>query len=79
MKLSSQISFDEFRILGNVSGHYSVVETNGCGMFHLHSLIWLRRNGTFEELRSRVLNDREFTRRLISFPESIIINTLLIL
>ena len=66
---------DEFGILGDVSGHYGVVETNGRGMFHLHSLIWLRGNGTFEELRSRVLNDREFTQRLISFLESIITNT----
>ena len=75
VKLSSQTSFDPVGILGDVSGHSGVVETNGRGMLHLHSLIWLRGNGTFEELRSRVLNDREFTQRLISFLESIITNT----
>ena len=65
----------ELGILGDVSGHYGVVETNGRGMFHLHSLIWLRGNGTFDNLRHRVLNDSEFTQRLISFLESIILNT----
>jgi helitron helicase-like protein len=66
---------NELGILGNVSGHYGVVETNGRGMLHLHSLIWLSGNFTFEDLRVRVLNDTDFRQRLIAFLESIIINT----
>jgi Helitron helicase-like domain at N-terminus len=66
---------DELGVLGRVSSHYGVVETNGRGMLHLHCLIWLKGNFTFEELRSRVLNDADFAERLISFLESIITNT----
>jgi hypothetical protein len=66
---------NELGILGNVSGHYGVVETNGRGMLHLHSLIWLSGNFTFEDLRARVLNDTDFRQRLIAFLESIVINT----
>ena len=61
---------NELGILGKVSGHYGVVETNGRGMFHIHSLVWLAGNFVFEELRSRVLNDPGFADRLISFLES---------
>ena len=63
---------DELGILGKVSGHYGVVETNGRGMFHIHSLVWLAGNFMFEELRSRVLNDTGFADRLISFLESVL-------
>lgn len=66
---------DELGILGNVAGHYGVVETNGRGMLHLHSLIWLSGNFTFDNIRARVLNDSEFKQRLIFFLESIIVNT----
>ena len=66
---------DELGILGKVSGHYGVVETNGRGMLHLHSLVWLSGNFTFENLRAQVLNDADFKQRVIVFLESIIVNT----
>jgi Helitron helicase-like domain at N-terminus/PIF1-like helicase len=65
---------DELGILGKVSGHYGVVETNGRGMFHIHTLVWHSGNFTFEDLRTRVLNDSVFANRIISFLESIIVN-----
>ena len=61
-------------ILGKVSGHYGVVETNGRGMFHIHTLVWLSGNFTFEDLRTRVLNEPVFADRIISFLESVIVN-----
>ena len=30
---------DEFGIFGDVSTYFGAVETNGCGMLHLHCLI----------------------------------------
>jgi helitron helicase-like protein len=55
---------DILGIFGDVSAHYGVVETNGRGMFHIHCLIWL--GGDFSD----------FARRLITFLESIITNTM---
>jgi hypothetical protein len=59
-------------ILGDVSAHYGMVESNGRGMLHLHCLVWLRGNFTFDELRNRVLCDVDFAQRLITFLETII-------
>src|SRR6266850_3760198 len=59
-------------VLGDVSAHYGVVESNGRGMLHLHCLVWLGGNFTFDNLRTRVLNDAEFAQDLITFIESII-------
>jgi hypothetical protein len=59
---------DELGILGKYRA--IVVETNGRGMFHIHSLVWLAGNFMFEELRTRVLNDPDFADGLISFLES---------
>ena len=46
-------------ILGQVSNHFGVVETNGRGMLHLHALIWLTGNLAFSTLRERLLEDRD--------------------
>jgi hypothetical protein len=66
---------DVLGIFGNVSAHYGVVETNGRGMFHIHCLIWLAGDFSYEEMRYRVLNDSDFANRLITFLETIITNT----
>ena len=60
-------------ILGDVSNHFGVVETNGRGMLHLHALVWVRGNLRFRTLRKRVLEDRTFAARMISYLEKIII------
>jgi hypothetical protein len=62
-------------ILGDVSNHYGVVETNGRGMLHLHAMVWLRGNLAFSTLRSRVLSDSEFADRVIRYLEKIIIQS----
>jgi hypothetical protein len=41
-------------ILGEISNYFGVVETNGRGMLHLHSLIWLAGNLEFFTLRDRL-------------------------
>lgn len=59
-------------ILGNVSNHFGVVETNGRGMLHLHALVWLQGNLGFSSLRERLRADPKFASRMIHYLESII-------
>ncbi|KAJ5195491.1 uncharacterized protein N7498_008929 [Penicillium cinerascens] len=66
---------DYTRILGDVSNHYSVVETNGRGILHLHVMAWLKGNLSFGSLRSRVLADTEFAARVLHYLESVIIQS----
>jgi len=56
-------------ILGDVSNHYGVVETNGRGMLHLHALVWVRGNFGFKTLRKRVLEGTTFAASMISYLE----------
>lgn len=60
-------------ILGDVSNHYGVVESNGRGMLHFHAMVWLRGNLSFSTLRSRVLSDPGFADRMIHYLEKVII------
>lgn len=39
---------EDLGILGDVSDHFGVVETNGRGMLHLYPLVWLRGNLAFQ-------------------------------
>ncbi|OKO94694.1 ATP-dependent DNA helicase pfh1 [Penicillium subrubescens] len=59
-------------ILGDLSNHFAVVETNGRGMLHLHGLAWARGNLAFTTLRDRLLQDSDFAARMIRYLESII-------
>ena len=40
----------ELGIFGQISNHFGVVETNSCGMLHLHALIWVTGNVEFNTL-----------------------------
>jgi hypothetical protein len=60
-------------VLGDISNHYDVVESNGRGMLHLHALVWAKGNVEFAKIRDRVLNDSSFAARMISFLESTIV------
>ena len=64
---------DHIGALGNLSNHYGVVETNGRGMLHMHALLWVRGNLAFTNLRNRLLNDSEFTARMIRHIEATIV------
>ncbi|KAJ5654961.1 hypothetical protein N7490_001964 [Penicillium lividum] len=66
---------DRTGILGDVSNHYGVVETNGRGMLHLHAMVWLKGNLSFANLRSRVLADAGFATRVLHYLESVIIQS----
>ena len=59
-------------ILGDLSNHFAVVETNGRGMLHLHGLAWARGNLAFTTLRDRLLEDSDYAVRMIRYLESII-------
>ena len=63
-------------ILGQVTNHFGVVETNGRGMLHLHALVWLTGNLGFGTLRARVLRDKSFASRMIRYLESIIMHSI---
>lgn len=60
-------------ILGDISNHYGVVETNGRGMLYMYTLVWLRGNLAFANLRIRLLSDSEFAARMISYLEATIV------
>ncbi|KAJ5215209.1 uncharacterized protein N7498_001616 [Penicillium cinerascens] len=64
---------DHIGILGDISNHYGVVETNGRGMLHLHAMVWLKGNLAFADLRSHVLADIDFATRVLCYLESVII------
>jgi hypothetical protein len=63
---------EDLGILGDVSNHFGVVETNGRGMLHLHVLVWLRGNLGFSTLRQRLQTDPDYADRMINYLESII-------
>lgn len=59
-------------ILGDLSNHFAVVETNGRGMLHLHGLAWVKGNLAFTGLQDRLLQDNDFATHMIRYLESII-------
>ena len=63
---------DKMGIFGEVSTYFGAVETNGRGMLHLHCLVWLTGNLDFFNLRTKMLKDPEFARRMISYLDSVI-------
>jgi hypothetical protein len=66
----------EIGILGDVSNYFGVVESNGRGMLHLHTLVWIRGNLGFSKLRDRILANSHFADRMITFLESVIKHSL---
>ena len=63
-------------ILGQVSNHFGVVETNGRGMLHVHALVWLDGNLEFNNLRHRVQYDSDFASRMMQYLDSIIVESI---
>jgi hypothetical protein len=63
-------------ILGDVSNYFGVVESNGRGMLHLHTLVWVRGNLGFIRLRDRILADGDFANRMIAFLEAVVMHSL---
>jgi hypothetical protein len=66
----------ETGILGDLSNYFGVVETNGRGMLHLHTLIWVRGNHGFMTLRDRLLRDSHFATRMIHYLETIVMQSI---
>jgi hypothetical protein len=67
---------DDMGILGDVSNHFGIVESNGRGMLHLHALVWVRGNLGFMQLRDRILTDGHFANRMIRYLEAVIVHSL---
>jgi hypothetical protein len=55
----------ESGILGEVSNHAGVVETNGRGMLHLHGFIWLAGNLDLSMVRKKLLENEYFRESMI--------------
>jgi hypothetical protein len=66
----------ELGALGDVSNYFGVVESNGRGMLHLHTLIWVRGNLGFAHLRDRLRAETNFATRMIQYLETIIMHSI---
>ena len=66
----------ELGIFGQISNHFGVVETNSCGMLHLHALIWVTGNVEFNTLRNQISEDKLFVECMIRYLETIIVKSL---
>lgn len=62
-------------ILGNVSGHYGVVEEQNRGSLHLHVLIWLHGAPQPDELFRKLESDPGFKRRFLEYYDDCNVNT----
>ncbi len=47
-------------LFGQISNYFATVETNGCGMLHLHCLVWLKGISHLATLRSQIQSNIEF-------------------
>ena len=82
--ISSILGYDskkinpEGGILGVVKGYYGCVEAQGRGTLHCHMLIWIEGALNPNEIRDRVLDDKEdvFKTRLLAFLDDTISNFL---
>src|SRR5467141_2015715 len=62
----------EVGILGEISNHFGVVESNSRHMLHLHGFLWVTGNMDFLKLQERVLADLDFRNRLCDYMKTII-------
>lgn len=60
----------------HVSNYLGVTETNGRGMLHLHTLIWVRGTYNYTTLRQWVLESYDFAVRMIRYLEAIIVHSI---
>ena len=59
-------------LLGPISHHYSIVETNGRSILHLYCMLWLSGNLGLADLRTRLLEDENYTTWMITDLDTII-------
>ena len=59
-------------LLGPISHHNSILETNGHSMLYLHCILWLSRNLDLADLKTRVLKDENYATRMITYLDTII-------
>lgn len=59
-------------LLRSVSIYFGIVEINGCGIVHLHCLVWLKGASHLPILRAKIQGNEDFRVRLLIFLEYII-------
>ena len=65
-------------ILGVVNAYYGCVEAQGRGTLHCHMIVWLEGSLNPNEIKNRIIDqgDSEFCKRLISFLDDTISNSI---
>ena len=63
---------DELGILGSISNHFGVVESNTRLMHHLHGFAWLTGNLDFDTLGERVLASQPFRNRMAAYMQTVV-------
>lgn len=59
-------------LLGPVSTYFGTVETNGCGMLHLHCLVWLSGAFHLSKIREQLQTDDKYAADMVQFVDRII-------
>ena len=61
-------------VLGTVKAHYGCVEAQGRGSLHCHMLIWIEGALNPNEIREKVIQDRQWGLRLLEYLDDTITN-----
>jgi hypothetical protein len=61
-------------LLGVVKAHYGCVEAQGRGSLHCHMLVWIDGALNPNEIREKVINDKEWGKRLLDYLDDTISN-----
>ena len=61
-------------ILGTVKAHYGCVEAQGRGSLHCHMLIWIEGALNPNEIRDKVMADKDWGQRLVEYLDDTITN-----
>ena len=59
-------------LLGPISHHYNLVETNGHSMLYLHYILYLNGNLGLADLKTRLLEDENYATQIITYLNTII-------
>ena len=59
-------------LLKPISTYFDMIKINGCNMFYLHYLVWLKKESYLLTLYAKIQENKDFCMRLLAFLEHII-------
>lgn len=59
-------------LLGPIFYYYGIVETNNSGILQLHCILWLSKNLSFPDIKTRLLEDKIYASQIIIYLNTII-------